>query len=462
MAENPQLYSPRSSSEVAFEYSRAAFAAIQEAVLDSACKSPKGRGEGAGVLYGTREGNIVRVQVVRRISCEHARGRMFLLSANDTAALKEQLTRESTEPALRELVVVGWFLSHSAPIRTAMTANGRTVLGSADLQTFAEYFGTPGQVTLVLRPHASGAMQACVFARRADGSVNAEHSDLTFPFTEAAASPDRAKDVELKHPYPSAPAVRETALAAAAATTAATASVPAAIQTVATEIPATSPPAQPAALAPAAPAAPLRKNTPLPASPAQPRIPQPEPAADRPQSAKPAGLVAPATSLVPSGERGALPVSRVAALPALTPCPTFGSYSDRAPRFTFEFSKFFDGLWGVVGLALLAGLAWMPLGVGYYRSLPESAPISLTISERNRQIQVRWNHSSRVIREAAQGSIEILDGQQSRSAALSAEDLSHGSVIFVRQTGEVQVSLEIENAKGQKNREVTHFVGPHP
>jgi len=103
------------------------------------------------------------------------------------------------------------------------------------------------------------------------------------------------------------------------------------------------------------------------------------------------------------------------------------------------------------GLALLAGLASMPLGIRYFRLLPESAPISLTISERNSQIQVRWNHSSRAIREAAQGSIEILDGPESRSAALSIDDLSHGSITYVRQTGDVQVSLEVENAKGEKN-----------
>ena len=104
----------------------------------------------------------------------------------------------------------------------------------------------------------------------------------------------------------------------------------------------------------------------------------------------------------------------------------------------------------------------MPLGVRYYRSLPESVPISLTMSDRNGQIQVHWNHSSRVIREAAHGSIEILDGTQSRSAPLSADDLSHGSVIYMRQSGDVQIRLEVENARGQKAQEVAHFIESHP
>ena len=211
MVENCQPDSWRARvTGVTFGYSRAAFHAIQETVRNSDRKLPKGREEGAGVLYGTREGNTVRVQVARRISCEHARGQSFLLSASDRAALKEQLAREAAEPALKGLAIMGWFLSHTAPIRTAMTANGRTVLSSADLQTFDEYFGKPGQVTVVLRPHATTTMQASVFTRRGDGSVNAGDSDLNFPFTEAAAFTDRAKEVELKELLAPAPAVRET------------------------------------------------------------------------------------------------------------------------------------------------------------------------------------------------------------------------------------------------------------
>jgi hypothetical protein len=241
------------------------------------------------VLYGTREGNIVRVQVVRRIACEHTRGRTLLLSANDRAALKEQLVREATEAALQGLTAVGWFLSHAATIRTAMTASSRTVLGPPDLETFDEYFGTAGQVTLVLRPHPSATMQASVFARRADGSVNAEDSDLNFPFTEAAVFPDRTKEVERKPPQRAVPAVRKTALAAAAAT-AVSGSVPAARQTVPTGIPATAPLARATTLAPNAP---VKEITSTPASPSQPRIPKPEPTGDPRASAKPSVLVTP-------------------------------------------------------------------------------------------------------------------------------------------------------------------------
>ena len=385
MVENPQPDSPGARPLAAvFEYSRPAFHAIQEMVLNGYRKFRNGGEEEAGVLYGTREGTIVRVEVARRIECEHTRGRTLLLSASDTVALKEQLTREASERDLQGLKVVGWFLSHASPLRTAMRASRRTVLSSADLQTFDEYFGTPGQVMLVLRPHISATMQASVFVRRADGTINVEKSDLDFPFREPGAFSDRPKIVDSKHPHPSAPAVHEKALAAAA-TMAATVSIPTARQTIARP-PATSPspaaasaaptaPPEPTApaLAPAAafpadPVAPARKDTFTAASPAQPRIPQPEPNADPSKSGKPAAPVKPPATFAAVGGCDTFLVSRVAALD-LKPYPNFGSYSDPAPRFTFEFAQFLEGPWSIVGLVLLAGLALMPLGASYYRSL---------------------------------------------------------------------------------------------
>jgi hypothetical protein len=310
--------------------------------------------------------------------------------------------------------------------------------------------------------------RASVFVRRADGSLNAEHSDLDFFFTERAAFPDPPDGVDWKGAHPSAPAVRETALAAAAATKAATISVPTGGQTVPATVPVTSPSAEAASAAPAAPreptapavapggaalpppepVAPAREDTSTAVSPAEPRVPEPEPTAD---------------PLAAADGRDALPAIRVASPPSLKTYPSFGSYSEPVPWFTFEFAKFLKGPWGIgAALVLLVGLALMPLSVTYYRSQPEPVPISLTMSEHDRRIQVRWDRSSRIIREAVRGSIEFVDGEQSRTAALSADDLLHGNVIYMRQTGDVQISLELENTKGQKTREVVHFIEPHP
>jgi hypothetical protein len=166
-------------------------------------------------------------------------------------------------------------------------------------------------------------------------------------------------------------------------------------------------------------------------SPTQPRVPEPEPTAD---------------PLAAADGPDALPAIRVASTPSLKTYPSFGSYSEPAPWFTFEFAKFLKGPWGIgAALVLLVGLALMPLGVRYYRSQPEPVPISLTMSDHDRRIQVRWDRSSRIIREAVRGSIEFVDGEQSRTAALSVVDLLHGNVTYMRQTGDVQIRLEVEN-----------------
>jgi hypothetical protein len=171
----------------------------------------------------------------------------------------------------------------------------------------------------------------------------------------------------------------------------------------------------------------------------------------------------PAAPLAAASGLDALPAIRVASPPSLKTCPSFGSYSEPAPRFTFEFAKFLKGPWGIgAALVLLVGLALMPLGVRYYRSQPEPVPISLTMSEHDGRIQVRWDRSSRIIREAVRGSIEFVDGEQSRTAALSADDLLHGHVTYMRQTGDVQIRLEVENIKGQKTQEVVHSIEPRP
>jgi hypothetical protein len=136
--------------------------------------------------------------------------------------------------------------------------------------------------------------------------------------------------------------------------------------------------------------------------------------------------------------------------------------SDPAPWFTFEVAPLFDGPWSIVGLVSLAGLALMPFGVRYFRSQFEPVPISLTLSAQDRQVEVRWNHLSPIVREAVRGTIEILDGERLRSAVLSADDLSYGNIVYMGQSGDLQIRLEIENAKGQKTHEGVRFIEPFP
>jgi len=116
------------------------------------------------VLYGTREGNRVRVP-------NSAANRLRACTGTDAPSIRERYggsegsidARSHGNRCFRNSRSWAGSCRTRHPIRAAMTASGRTVLCSADLQTFDEYFGAPGQVTLVLRPCASTTMQASVF-----------------------------------------------------------------------------------------------------------------------------------------------------------------------------------------------------------------------------------------------------------------------------------------------------------
>jgi proteasome lid subunit RPN8/RPN11 len=166
-------------SPVDVEYSLAVIDEIRQVVMDGFQRLQRGGIEVGGVLYGTLEGRIVRVMAMREITCEHARGPTFHLSANDREALTAQIERDKADLRLEGLLVVGWFLSHT---RSDVT------LQQSDLETFNTFFPEPWQVTLVVHPGRASMMRAGFFVREPDGSVRGERSYLEFNFPDRLAA----------------------------------------------------------------------------------------------------------------------------------------------------------------------------------------------------------------------------------------------------------------------------------
>ena len=170
-------------SPLTIEYSLVVIEEIRHAVTEGFQRLSRGGLEVGGVLYGTHEGFSVRIQAMREIVCEHARGPSFLLSDNDRAALTEQLAHDLEDHRLEGMVAVGWFLSHT---------RGEIALTDSDLETFNAFFPAPWHITLVIQPGRSGFMRAGFFVREADGEVKTERSYLDFSFPDRqAAVPDR-------------------------------------------------------------------------------------------------------------------------------------------------------------------------------------------------------------------------------------------------------------------------------
>src|SRR5580693_5923861 len=87
-------------SPVTIEYSLVVLEEIRQEVAEGFQKLSRGGVEVGGILYGSREGRMIRILAMRPIACEHARGPAFLLSDADKKLLDEQLSRGAEDPRL--------------------------------------------------------------------------------------------------------------------------------------------------------------------------------------------------------------------------------------------------------------------------------------------------------------------------------------------------------------------------
>jgi hypothetical protein len=89
-------------------------------------------------------------------------------------------------------------------------------------------------------------------------------------------------------------------------------------------------------------------------------------------------------------------------------------------------------------------------------------PLSLSVSERDGQLQIQWNHSARSVTGATRGMLEITDGQESRTIPLSTLDLTRGSFNYLRKSADVEIRMTVEDATGEKMQEASRFLGSPP
>jgi proteasome lid subunit RPN8/RPN11 len=342
-------------SPLTIEYSLVVIEEIRHAVSEGFQRLSRGGLEVGGVLYGTREGSAVRIQAMREIVCEHARGPSFLLSDNDRVALTGQLARGQEDHRLEGMVAVGWFLSHT---------RGEIALTESDLETFNAFFPAPWQITLVIRPGRTGFMRAGFFVREGDGAVKGERSYLDFSFPDRPAPPDR-------------------------------------------------PPRERAAPAD-------RRNAP--------------PSYDAPPDTMPS---------------------------AQNDVPLFGQPAASMPQYLPYPETRRKWPWGLIAVVLVvAVVAIVGLRLFAPRLAPE--PICLSVAERDGQLQIEWNHASRSITGATRGTLEITDGQDSRSLPLTPLDLSRGSFNYLRKSADVAIRMTVEDSSGEKTQEASRFLGSAP
>ena len=126
------------------EWCSTAMDEIRAAATEGFFALPHGGLEIGGVLWGTRANGGMRIVAARPLECEHALGPTFTLSPNDHARLAAMLANgpEGCEP-------LGWYRSRT---------RGEICFSPGDLEIHDRYFPEPGQLALMVRPHAIDPM----------------------------------------------------------------------------------------------------------------------------------------------------------------------------------------------------------------------------------------------------------------------------------------------------------------
>ncbi len=140
--------------------------------------------------------------------------------------------------------------------------------------------------------------------------------------------------------------------------------------------------------------------------------------------------------------------------PAPDPLPLEG------PQFVSLQEPSRKWLW-LVGWAVVV-LVGAVLGLRYLMLHTGTEPVSLTVVERDGQLQIEWNHSARSVTGALRGSLDIIDGADTRIIALTPKVLAGGKVFYVRKTGDVEVRITVESADGRSLQEASRFLGLPP
>jgi hypothetical protein len=158
---------------------------------------------------------------------------------------------------------------------------------------------------------------------------------------------------------------------------------------------------------------------------------------------------------------GAAGASSAAAAPALArrESPVMPQPVDPGPQFLAPQPAKRKWPWLLAWALLL--VAAVVLGLRYWMpSAPQ--PISLSVVERDGQLQIEWNHAAKPVAGAVRGSLRIMDGPESRTVALTPQTLSSGKFTYQRKSGDIEVRMTVENSDGVKAEEASRFLGRPP
>jgi hypothetical protein len=157
-----QAYWTISGTTARVVYSLPLFQDIDFAVNEGYRKIPHGGIEIGALLFGSVDQSGATIEAFRRIECEHVFGPSFILSDRDLSVLEAQIQNAPSDPDLRDLRLIGWFLAHT---------RGPLQLTDPELELFDRFFPNPGQLTLLVKPERFQPTLFGFLVRGADGKM---------------------------------------------------------------------------------------------------------------------------------------------------------------------------------------------------------------------------------------------------------------------------------------------------
>jgi proteasome lid subunit RPN8/RPN11 len=405
------------------EYSLRVMDDIRLAVMDAFFSLPRGGAEIGGVLIGQYADGRVTVTGYVALDCEHAMGPSFTLSERDEGKLRELLAEVRKGAAG---VPVGWYHSHT---------RSEIFLSDADLVIHRRFFPEPWQIALVMKPHTFQPIRCGFFFREASGSIHASESYEEFTLDAQPMRPMPAGGIPMPV-EPARPARVEKPNPAKTIEVDATVSAPDPVRAALPLPPRFKPEYKPPAAAP-------------------PAVKLP---AVAPPIAKPNVVPPPVTTQ---------PISTpVAAAPIETPKSLMTQEEEKSRPWLKRVVA--------IGLAAIVGLAgfqtrhqWAPKVWAILIPAPPPpvpfAPVGLSTTDADGQLQIRWDRFSQAVRQASGGVLTINDvGPAPRVVKLTPVMLQAGGFTYKREGESVTVTLALDEPNGGNAHEVASFLGKLP
>jgi len=111
-------------------------------------------------------------------------------------------------------------------------------------------------------------------------------------------------------------------------------------------------------------------------------------------------------------------------------------------------------MWAIP-IVLALGIAAFLL---YQRSAPAGNNVGLRVSNQDQTVLIHWDASSRAVRDAYRGEIQIDDGGKKAQISLNNEQLHSGKMSYLAQSGDVGFGITVYQANGEPVHDSTRWV----